>query len=109
MIGEKMDHLYYNVMEEIIEEEYERQKENLDCCQCEECKYDIIAYTLNKVKPTYVATEKGALMVKLINLGQQQLLDIRKTIVHASIVVHETPKPEKHKLKLGNKKNKSTL
>lgn len=86
---------YINIMEELVEEEYEKQKGFLDCCTCDLCRTDIIAYTLNHVPPRYVATRTGALMSKLDTLRIQATTDIRTTLGRASLIVKEHPRHDK--------------
>lgn len=55
---------YYNAMETLVEETFDKLKSKLDCCTCELCRNDIIAYALNHLPAKYVVTEKGAMYSK---------------------------------------------
>ncbi len=39
--------LYKNVMEDLVEFRFDEIQSTLDCCTCEHCRNDIIAYALN--------------------------------------------------------------
>ncbi len=54
-----------NLMEKIVLEKYMTMKDEYARCQCEQCKYDILAFVLNHLPPKYFVTEKGALYAKL--------------------------------------------
>lgn len=55
---------YYNAMESLVEEAYDKLRDKLDCCTCEQCRNDIIAYALNQLPPKYVVTIQGAMYSK---------------------------------------------
>lgn len=55
---------YHNAMETLVEEAFDKISDKLDCCTCELCRNDIIAYALNQLKPKYVVTEQGAMYSK---------------------------------------------
>ena len=60
---------YKNIMENLVEDEFERAKGSLNCCTCEACRNDIIAYALNQLPPKYVATRKGEVYSRALILG----------------------------------------
>lgn len=51
-------------METLAEETFDKISGKLDCCTCELCRNDIIAYALNQLPPRYVVTEQGAMYSK---------------------------------------------
>ena len=79
--------LYHNMMEEIVELEYEHRRSELDCCSCDRCRNDIIAYALTRLPPKYVVTRQGDLYAKLASLHTQTQADITKLLVQAAKVV----------------------
>ena len=84
--------MYFNVMEQQVEEEYEARKGELDGCGCDKCKADIICYTLNRLHPRYVVSNQGALYSKMNLGGIQNHLDIIKLIIQAAERISEHPR-----------------
>lgn len=83
---------YHNVMEEILEQEFDALKDTLSGCHCENCRNDIIAHALNNVKPRYVVTRQGDLMSKIEQLKSQERTDLRSALIRASMMVAENPR-----------------
>lgn len=83
---------YHNVMEELVQGEYDRISDSLSCCKCENCRNDIIAYALNLLPPKYVVTRKGAVYSKTYILRSQHLTDILAALAKAAKVVGENPR-----------------
>lgn len=80
-----------NVMEDVITEKLEAVIDTLECCKCDRCKMDIVAYTLNHVPPKYALTDEGKIM-SLLSINDQQIdADLTKVIVQASKIVAEKP------------------
>lgn len=86
--------LWYNVMERLIEEKYEDMKEHLNCCTCERCRADIIAFALNKLPPKYVVTSEGETYAKLYILKNQNDMDMMSALAMGAKVVSEHPRHE---------------
>ena len=85
---------YHNVMEDLVEEEYERCKAFSNCCTCEQCHADVVAYTLNHLPPQYAATQVGTVYTKINNLRQQHVADIRTVLAQAFQQVSQSPRHE---------------
>lgn len=60
-------------------------------CSCDKCKLDIVAITLNKLKPKYVVTKEGGLYGKLDTLNQQHNTDIVLEVTKAMEIVFKNP------------------
>lgn len=84
--------LYRNIMEELVEEFYDDIKDRCDCCTCEQCRGDVIAYTLNHLPPQYVVSSVGASLSKAANLRYQHKTDIHTALLRAMTVVSESPR-----------------
>ena len=55
-----------NVMEIFVEMNLDKAiDETPDVCRCDQCRADIKALILNKLKPMYVSTTRGEVMSKL--------------------------------------------
>lgn len=84
--------LYHNAMENLVEELYEEMSPSFDCCNCEQCHADIVAYTLNQLPGKYVVTKAGGAISKADSLRMQHITDIRAAMVRAVQVVKEFPR-----------------
>lgn len=83
---------YRNLMEDIVLQNLDAVLEGANCCSCDACKSDVIAYTLNHLAPHYVATRQGRLMVKLQNCELQSRADVVAAISEAAIMVSKHPR-----------------
>lgn len=83
---------YQNVMESVVEETLQKMLPELDCCTCEHCQNDIIAWALNHIPPRYVATRSGSAISKADSLRSQHMTDVRTALVQATQVVKTSPR-----------------
>ena len=83
---------YKNIMESLVEEEFERAAATLGCCTCEACRNDIIAYALNQLPPKYVATRKGEVYSKTFILRNQHYADIMAALAKGAKVASDHPR-----------------
>ncbi len=94
---------YHNLMEALVEAAFDELKPMLDCCTCDQCRNDIIAYALNQLRPKYVSTDKGAVYTKVnALLSNQPTTDIITAIMSGVNVVRGH---ERHELN-ENQENK---
>lgn len=61
-------------------------------CTCEKCKLDMKAIALNKLKPHYVVTDKGALYSKVEEMNGQFETDVMKSLIDAIDIVSKNPR-----------------
>jgi competence protein ComFB len=88
-----MDIKVKNVVEDVVLEIFNETKGGLDCCLCDQCSSDIVAYALNRIPPKYVSTEKGALYSKTTaSFDQMYRMEVLKAIAEGSRVVKEHPR-----------------
>lgn len=83
---------YENMMESFVEEVLEKMLPDLDCCTCEQCQSDIIAWALNQLPPKYVATQAGGAISKADTLRIQHLTDVRTAIIQGAQLVKDHPR-----------------
>ena len=83
---------YSNVMEFLVEETFNTIAHPLDCCQCERCRNDIIAYALNQLPPKYVVSAEGEVYSKLYMLKSQNATDIIRCLTAGTNLVRENPR-----------------
>lgn len=87
---------YRNVVEDVVEEYFDEKKDTLDVCTCDQCRNDIIAYTLNQLTPHYVSTNQGEKIVKAkTSFRYQNLADVQTAFTRAIMVVKENPRHKK--------------
>jgi len=84
-----------NVMEAMITQIYEEHKDELNCCQCEQCRNEILSYALNHLPPRYVSTDFGEAVTKASALSVQTRADLLAAVVNATEVVSRHPRHKK--------------
>ena len=80
-----------NIMEAIVEERLEQLLEEAECCKCEDCKLDMMAYALNMLQPKYVNSRKGELFGRIESTKYQNSVDIEIAISKAIVTVGSAP------------------
>ena len=80
-----------NLMEYLVIEQFEKIKYDLDICQCDICKMDIIAKALNDLPSKYYVSEEGKEQSRLNLLRQRFDIDITTAIEKAAILVQQNP------------------
>lgn len=63
-----------------------------EACQCQTCRYDIVAITLNNLPPKYVVREEGELYSRINNLEVQYRIDIYAALTKAIMIVKDNPR-----------------
>jgi len=63
-------------------------------CTCDQCRMDIICYTLNRMRPHYIVSNRGASRVRWESIErQQQIADITALIHEGFRQVHHNQRP----------------
>lgn len=83
---------YKNMMEILVENKFDDIIDTFDCCQCKQCRDDIIAFSLNRLPPKYVVTREGEAYSKVYALGLQHDADIVSALTLGAKVVREHPR-----------------
>lgn len=79
-----------NVMENVARRALQSFIENgYDGCSCELCQNDILAITLNHLKPQYSASDTGEVYIKAKMLDDQAMVDVMQEIIRATTVVKQ--------------------
>ncbi|MCD7731452.1 MAG: late competence development ComFB family protein [Oscillospiraceae bacterium] len=84
-----------NIMEQIVEEKLDILLSGVDCCKCEYCHQDMLAFALNLVKPKYVNSARGELFGRIDSAKLQNSVDINIAVAKAIEVVSSSPNHEK--------------
>lgn len=77
--------------EEVIKAVNNQLKETPVICDCNKCRMDIVAITLNNLKPKYVVSDKGRLYGRINNMTYQYNADIVKEVTKAISIVGANP------------------
>ncbi|MBP1561330.1 MAG: late competence development ComFB family protein [Oscillospiraceae bacterium] len=80
-----------NIMEDIVKERLELFLKDSECCKCEMCKGDMLAFALNSLKPKYVNSKKGELFGRLDSGKYQNNIDIDIAVAKAIEIVSSSP------------------
>lgn len=85
-----------NVTEDLVQQKLDEIIDTLDCCQCEQCRADILSYALNRLAPKYVSTDIGRAYAKLDSMSSQFEIDLLTVLYEAAEKVKKNPR---HKMK----------
>ncbi len=85
-------HPYRNIMELLVEQQFDLMSPTLHCCTCIICRNDIIAYALNQLPPHYVVTEQGELYLKAMALDSQPATDLITAITRGANLIAANPR-----------------
>lgn len=85
---------YKNMMETLVENKVNELMNQVDCCKCDKCKMDIIAFALNKLPTKYVASEKGEVYSKIYTLSVQHEADVMSAVMQGFDLVKGNPRHE---------------
>lgn len=82
----------HNIMEDVVIqylEEILSLKDNI--CKCNQCKKDMICFSLNRIKPMYVSSSRGIIHTEINKREElQDEIDIYATVSEAIDVVSKT-------------------
>lgn len=82
-----------NAMEMIVRGLFDDFQSNYKLkCDCDQCKFDILALTLNQLQPRYVSSKNGEVHVKTLYMDQQLQLDVIRELTKAKEIVENNPK-----------------
>jgi competence protein ComFB len=81
-----------NLMEGLVEMNLDSLMRMTSCCDCDMCRADILAYTLNHLPPKYVASTGGNIFVQVDSMTLQAQADIIAAIMKAITVIKNAPR-----------------
>ncbi len=90
-----MEIVLRNLTEDYVMLVYNEIAHTLDCCKCDQCRLDMISYSLNRLKPRYVVSTEGELMTKLCEFNYQFETMVISELTKAAKIVKANPR---HKL-----------
>lgn len=80
-----------NVIEELVSAKIDEQIKKMNICDCPKCRLDILAYSLNNIKPSYVVSDRGSLFSKLAYCEKQGYADMAMIVTQACVAVSSNP------------------
>lgn len=82
----------HNMMEEAVEDLLNKHWDSLAVsCHCEECKTDVMALSLNRLKPHYVRQQEGSMYAKAGLMTEQSRATVLTAIVESAKIVSAYP------------------
>jgi competence protein ComFB len=87
IIKNVLEHFVWQQLDEVLDR-------HPGVCRCEQCRADIVAYTLNHLQPHYVASEKGAVLARTQSLDYKFQIGLLVAMAAAVKQVAEHPRHE---------------
>lgn len=88
---EKDEVILYNLTEKLVLEKLDAALKKMNCCKCDRCKADIVAITLNNLKPMYVVTSRENINKKIDEL-KEAASDVTREVIKSVLVVRKNPR-----------------
>ena len=83
---------YENVMEGFVGKELDKCIDTLGLCKCRQCRKDVVALTLNHLRPRYASTEKGRLLCATDQLSYDYVSAMLRAITESAETVKNNPR-----------------
>ena len=81
-----------NLMEDNVEQTINKLLPSMpNICSCNDCKLDMAAYALNRLKPKYARTSRGVIMHRFDTLSTQVDAEILAVVVSAIEIIGSHP------------------
>ncbi|MDF2676121.1 MAG: competence protein ComFB [Bacillota bacterium] len=87
----KDDAILYNLTEKLVLEKLDATLKKMNCCKCDRCKEDIVALSLNSLKPMYVVATKDEIKNKIIN-SDELGIQVTTAVLKAVLAVRKKPR-----------------
>ena len=81
-----------NITEVLVRQKLDKMIEHEDCCKCQKCQEDIIAYALNRLPTKYVSTDDGELFARAGSLSSKYEFEIVRQLAIAMNLVKNNPR-----------------
>lgn len=88
---EKNEVILYNVTEKIVMNKLDATLKKMNCCRCDRCKADIVAISLNNLKPKYIVATKEEVKEKIHELNKMGS-EITTEVIKAVLTVRKNPR-----------------
>ncbi|MDR0293128.1 MAG: late competence development ComFB family protein [Oscillospiraceae bacterium] len=84
--------MLHNIVEDLVEDWLERILAEYTCCKCAKCRMDMMAMSLNKLKPHYVVARDAYSRVRYLDTSTQN--DIMMAVVTSVEFIKDHPRHE---------------
>lgn len=81
----------FNITEKIVLKKLSATLKRVNCCRCDRCKKDIIAITLNNLKPLYIVATRDEIEQKINNM-ENMGSKVTTEVIKAILVVRKNPR-----------------
>lgn len=82
-----------NYMEDVVMSVYDDyRRRHPEICQCEQCRLDVIALALTRLRGMYAATPEGEILTRVARDDRQVRADALIAVMEASRIVAEKPR-----------------
>jgi hypothetical protein len=88
---EKNEVILYNVTEKLVLKKLDATLKKMNCCRCDRCKEDIIAISLNNLKPMYIVATKDEIKQKVHELSEMSS-EVTTEVIKAVLTVRKNPR-----------------
>ena len=88
---EKNEVILYNITEKIVMNKLDATLKKMNCCRCDRCKADIVAISLNNLKPKYIVATKEEVKEKIHELNKMGS-EITTEVIKAVLTVRKNPR-----------------
>ncbi|NLK64908.1 MAG: late competence development ComFB family protein [Tissierellia bacterium] len=88
---EKSEEILFNITEKIVLKKLSATLKRVNCCRCDRCKKDIIAITLNNLKPLYIVATRDEIEQKINNM-ENMGSKVTTEVIKAILVVRKNPR-----------------
>lgn len=85
--------MLHNVVEDLVAEWLEKILPQYTCCKCMKCRMDMMAMSLNKLKPHYVVARDVYSKTRYLNSSLQN--DIMMAVVTSVEFIKDHPRHDK--------------
>ncbi len=93
---------YHNIIEILAERYLNEIWEDTDGCKCEDCRSDIMAITLNNIKPKYVSSTKGEVFSRAEEYNITKEVEIISELTKAIQIVNKNPRHDSDNPRYGD-------
>lgn len=88
---ERNDVILYNIMETLVLNKLDAILKKMNCCRCDRCKSDIVALSLNNLKPMYIVATKEEINNKIKEL-EKSGLEVTTAVLKSVLTVRKNPR-----------------
>lgn len=99
MVGKMKKYDVQNITEEMVQALMGEVVQDTGMCGCARCRADLLALSLNKLKPRYKVTGEGDTMQRFLSLIPQNKADLYRTMYEEAMLVKANPRHNENDLR----------